>query len=247
MHRIHRWSVMIYGSLQAEFMETKFNSHIRGCGTPVFGKIVVSISKSINNKNQIFSRLSKIIRFDMPSVLLALKAGLFQFCFIPCFFNFCIEEVQVGVIYICVELTDCKSKRGQLGPNETDLAIWKPCHWECNQFILLHCRFNSDSVLLEWDQCGPGEGAFWWTLTMRPNGHSYEFFSAQMNHQLVNWVFYDIADNETDSFIVSDIVKDPIDQLVIHLSCIADNETDSFIVSDIVKDPIDQLVIHLSW
>ena len=28
MARIHRWSVMIYGSLQAEFMETKYNSHI---------------------------------------------------------------------------------------------------------------------------------------------------------------------------------------------------------------------------
>ena len=26
MARIHRWSVMIYGSLQAEFMETKYNS-----------------------------------------------------------------------------------------------------------------------------------------------------------------------------------------------------------------------------
>ena len=27
MARIHRWSVMIYGSLQTEFMETKYNSH----------------------------------------------------------------------------------------------------------------------------------------------------------------------------------------------------------------------------
>ena len=47
---------MIYGSLQAEFMETKYNSHIHGYGTPVFGKIVVNISKLINNKNQIFRR-----------------------------------------------------------------------------------------------------------------------------------------------------------------------------------------------
>ena len=30
MARIHRWSMMIYGSLQAEFMETKYNSHIIG-------------------------------------------------------------------------------------------------------------------------------------------------------------------------------------------------------------------------
>ena len=45
---------MIYGSLQAEFMETKYNSHIFRYGTYVFGKIVVNISKSINNNNQIF-------------------------------------------------------------------------------------------------------------------------------------------------------------------------------------------------
>ena len=40
MARIHRWSVMIYGSLQAEFTETKYNSHFHGYGTSVFGKIV---------------------------------------------------------------------------------------------------------------------------------------------------------------------------------------------------------------
>ena len=53
--RIHR-SVMIYGSPQAKVMKTKYNSHIHGYGTSVFGKIVVNISKSINN-NQIFTRL----------------------------------------------------------------------------------------------------------------------------------------------------------------------------------------------
>ena len=37
MARLHRWSVMIYGSLQAEFMETKYNSHIHRYGTSVFG------------------------------------------------------------------------------------------------------------------------------------------------------------------------------------------------------------------
>ena len=47
---------MIYGSLQAEFKETKYNSHIHGYGTSVFGKIVVNISKSINNDNQIFKK-----------------------------------------------------------------------------------------------------------------------------------------------------------------------------------------------
>ena len=57
MARMQRWSVMIYGSLQAEFMETKYNSHIHGYGKSVFGKIVVNISKSITNNNQIFKRL----------------------------------------------------------------------------------------------------------------------------------------------------------------------------------------------
>ena len=63
MARIHRWSLMIYGSLQAEFMETKYNSHIHGYGTSVFGKIVVDISNSliylisINNNDKIFRRL----------------------------------------------------------------------------------------------------------------------------------------------------------------------------------------------
>ena len=57
MARIHSWSAMIYGSLQAELMETEYNSHIHRYGTSVFGKIVVNISKSINNNNQIFWRL----------------------------------------------------------------------------------------------------------------------------------------------------------------------------------------------
>ena len=77
MARIHRWSVMIYGILQAESMETKHNSNIHRYGTSVFGKLVVNISKSINNNNQIFWRLLKIIRFDMPSVPLASKVVLF--------------------------------------------------------------------------------------------------------------------------------------------------------------------------
>ena len=47
---------MIYGSMQAAFMETMYNSHIHGYGTSAFGKIVVNISKSINNNNQIIRR-----------------------------------------------------------------------------------------------------------------------------------------------------------------------------------------------
>ena len=37
--------MMIYGSLQAEFMETKQNSHIHGYGTPILGNFFVYISK----------------------------------------------------------------------------------------------------------------------------------------------------------------------------------------------------------
>ena len=73
---IHRRSVMIYGSLQDVFMQAMYNSHIHRYGASIFGKIVVNKSKSINN-NQIFWRLYNITRFDMPSVLLASKAGLF--------------------------------------------------------------------------------------------------------------------------------------------------------------------------
>ena len=40
---------MIYGSLQAEFMNTKYNIHIH--------TNVIDISKRINNNNQIFWRL----------------------------------------------------------------------------------------------------------------------------------------------------------------------------------------------
>ena len=76
MARIHRWSMMIYGSLQTEFMKTKYNSHMHRHGTPICGKIAVYISKPIDNNNQVLWRLLNIIRFDMPSVLLISKAGL---------------------------------------------------------------------------------------------------------------------------------------------------------------------------
>ena len=42
MARIHRWSVMIYGSPQTEFMETKYKSHIHVYGTSVFVQDVTS-------------------------------------------------------------------------------------------------------------------------------------------------------------------------------------------------------------
>ena len=48
---------MIYGSLQSEFIETKYNSHVDRYGTYIFGKTVVDISEPIINNNQIFWRL----------------------------------------------------------------------------------------------------------------------------------------------------------------------------------------------
>ena len=44
--RIHNWSVMIYGSLQAEFIDITHNDYIHG--TPFVGNIVVHASKLIN-------------------------------------------------------------------------------------------------------------------------------------------------------------------------------------------------------
>ena len=41
MTKIHRWSMMIYASFQAEFNETKHNGHFHRYGTPTFGNIVV--------------------------------------------------------------------------------------------------------------------------------------------------------------------------------------------------------------
>ena len=46
--------MMIYGFMQVEFMETKHNGHIPSYGSPIFGNIVVYVSRPINNNNQIF-------------------------------------------------------------------------------------------------------------------------------------------------------------------------------------------------
>ena len=55
---IQRCIVMIYGSLQAEFKKTKYNGYIHNMEhLPIFGKIVVYISKPVNNYNHIIWRL----------------------------------------------------------------------------------------------------------------------------------------------------------------------------------------------
>ena len=53
MTRIYRWSMMVYSSLQAEFMVTKYDGHIHRYGALVFGKLVIYVSKSIDNNNVI--------------------------------------------------------------------------------------------------------------------------------------------------------------------------------------------------
>ena len=52
--------MVIYGRLQAEFMASKHNGHIHRYGTAVFGDIVIEVSKSIKNGNQILSEAVKI-------------------------------------------------------------------------------------------------------------------------------------------------------------------------------------------
>ena len=47
MTRIYRWSMMVYSSLQAEFMVTKYDGHIHRYGALVFGKLVINVSKCI--------------------------------------------------------------------------------------------------------------------------------------------------------------------------------------------------------
>ena len=63
-------------------------------GTPIFGNIVVYVSKPINNNNKIIWRHLNTVRFDIPSVIFTSKAGLSIFCCIPC-----MEETFVGLIY----------------------------------------------------------------------------------------------------------------------------------------------------
>ena len=43
--------MMVYSSLQAEFMVTKYDGHIHRYGALVFGKLVIYVSKSIDNNN----------------------------------------------------------------------------------------------------------------------------------------------------------------------------------------------------
>ena len=68
---------MIYCSLQAEFVDIKYNGHIHRYWTPSFGNIVVYLSEPLYNGNQIFYRLLNIIRFYMSSVRFTSNAGLF--------------------------------------------------------------------------------------------------------------------------------------------------------------------------
>ena len=55
MTRIHKWSIVIYGSLEAKFIEIDHGGHIHRYGTPI--DIVVYVSNPINDDNQILWRL----------------------------------------------------------------------------------------------------------------------------------------------------------------------------------------------
>ena len=57
--------MVIYGSMRAEFMETKHTGHIHRHGTPICGKIVVYVSKPINiNKQMLPLEAVNIVIFD---------------------------------------------------------------------------------------------------------------------------------------------------------------------------------------
>ena len=55
---------MIYGSLRAEFMETKYNSHIHRYGTFVFGKTDKMCPHSLSVIRRNCYRLATCIRYD---------------------------------------------------------------------------------------------------------------------------------------------------------------------------------------
>ena len=57
MTGIYRRSIMILNRPWAEFKETKHNGRIHRYVASIFGDIIVSVSKSINEDRQIFWRL----------------------------------------------------------------------------------------------------------------------------------------------------------------------------------------------
>ena len=71
--------MMIYSSLQAKFEGTKPNGRIYRYGASIFGDIIINVSKSINKEKQVFRGLQYIVRFDVPSVLIASRTGFLQF------------------------------------------------------------------------------------------------------------------------------------------------------------------------
>ena len=67
--------MMIYGSLQAEGVETKHN----GYGTPIFDIMVVFVPKQINNKKNKYLQAIRYSQIRHASVLSTPKAGRFLF------------------------------------------------------------------------------------------------------------------------------------------------------------------------
>ena len=61
MTRIYRWSMMVYSSLQAEFMVTKYDGHIHRYGAIWYSHLHISMWKILigeNNKGNVFSHIT---------------------------------------------------------------------------------------------------------------------------------------------------------------------------------------------
>ena len=62
--------MMVYSSLQAEFMVTKYDGHIHRYGALVFGKLVIYVSKSMEGgKKNCKQRLDIIIHYIQHPVI----------------------------------------------------------------------------------------------------------------------------------------------------------------------------------
>ena len=88
-----------YGSLQAEFMETKDHGHIHRYGAPIFSNVVVYLPKPINNDNKYFRGYTIWLDSTCQVFFSHRKQDFSHFCCIPGIINSCLGDVKIGVIY----------------------------------------------------------------------------------------------------------------------------------------------------
>ena len=69
MTRIYRWSMMVYSSLQAEFMVTKYDGHIHRYGALVFGKLVIYVSIYVSCV-YVWRRMATLIFYDKDNCMI---------------------------------------------------------------------------------------------------------------------------------------------------------------------------------